>query len=115
MECTACRSSLPRRAWSGERVRGGGYVASVNTKEATMTQIAARSPWAEVLTLGDARFGILVGGPFDGRCNPLLDATPATLDVPGPDHPGQPATLRYVLRDGYYRYAGAAVPALPAA
>jgi hypothetical protein len=28
-------------------------------------------PWAEVLTLGDTRFGVLVVGPFDGRCYPL--------------------------------------------
>jgi len=67
-----------------------------------------RQPWAEVLTLGDARFGILVGGPFDGRCYPLLDGTPAVLDVPGPQGDPAPGTVRYVLREGYYRYAAEA-------
>jgi hypothetical protein len=65
-------------------------------------------PWAEVLTLGDARFGILAGGPFDGRCYPLLEGTPEALDVPGPVGSGQPRTVRYVLRDGIYRFAGKA-------
>jgi len=69
-----------------------------------------REPWAEVLTLGDARFGILAGGPFDGRCYPLIDGTPRVLDVPGPVGDGQPRTVRYVLREGLYRYA----PASPA-
>jgi hypothetical protein len=114
MECTACLASVTRRTRSSFRVGGVGYVATVNVKEAIMTQIAARSPWAEVLMLGDARFGILVGGPFDGRCYPLLQGTPEVLDVPGPDA-GRPEPLRYVLRDGYYRYAGAIVPELPAA
>ena len=61
-------------------------------------------PWAEVLTLGDARFGVLAGGPFDGRCYPLpIGQIPTVLDVPGPGSGGNPA-LRYVLRDGLYRY-----------
>ena len=65
------------------------------------------TPWADVITLGDARFGHLEGGPFDGRCYPLFDGTPAALDVPvdGPAGRGQPPTVRYVLRDGRYRYA----------
>ena len=72
-----------------------------------------KKPWAHVLTLGDARFGILAGGPFDGRCYPLPDAgIPDELDVPGPRGPGQPAIVRYVLRDGLYRYAGAQRPAI---
>jgi hypothetical protein len=61
-------------------------------------------PWAEVLTLGDTRFGVLAGGPFDGRCYPLPDGpTPTSLDVPGPG-PGGSETLRYVLRGGLYRF-----------
>lgn len=80
-----------------------------------MTGDHMSEPRAEVLTLGDARFGILVGGPFDGRCYPLLDGIPTVLDVPGPEGPGQPATLRYVLREGLYRYAGTEVPAVSAA
>ena len=80
-----------------------------------MTDIAARQPFAQVLCLGEARFGILVGGPFDGRCYPLLDATPEVLDVPGLEDDGPPELLRYVLREGYYRFAGTVVPALPAA
>ena len=71
-------------------------------------------PWAEVLTLGEVRFGILAGGPFDGRCYPLPDTTPAVLDVPGPSGVGQPRTVRYVLREGLYRFAPAA-PARSAA
>jgi len=68
-------------------------------------------PWAEVLTLGDTRFGVLVGGPFDGRCYPLpAGRTPLTLDVPGPG-PGPGVWLRYVLRDGLYRYQQAERPA----
>jgi hypothetical protein len=74
-----------------------------------------REPWAEVLRLGDVRFGILVGGPFDGRCYPLLDGTPRVLDVPGPEGPGQPRTVRYLLREGLYRYAGAQASAASAA
>lgn len=63
-----------------------------------------RQPWAEVLTLGDTRFGVLAGGPFDGRCYPLPDGpTPEVLVVPGPGS-GASAPLRYVLRDGLYRY-----------
>ena len=75
------------------------------------------TPWADVITLGDARFGQLEGGPFDGRCYPLLDGTPAVLDVPadGPSGYGRVPTIRYVLRDGRYRYADEARPAMPAA
>jgi len=61
-------------------------------------------PWAEVLTLGDTRFGVLAGGPFDGRCYPLPEGpAPQVLVVPGPG-PGTAHALRYVLRDGLYRY-----------
>ena len=61
-------------------------------------------PRAEVLTLGDARFGVLAGGPFDGRCYPLpTGPIPVVLDVPGPGPAGGPV-LHYVLRDGLYRY-----------
>jgi hypothetical protein len=75
------------------------------------------TPWADVITLGDARFGQLEGGPFDGRCYPLFDGTPAVLDVPIDGSPGRsPApTIRYVLRDGRYRYAGESVEAMSAA
>jgi hypothetical protein len=77
---------------------------------------ARRQPWAHVLSLGDARFGILTGGPFDGRCYPLPDAgIPHELEVPGPRGHGQPTIVRYVLRDGLYRYAGAKRQAVPAA
>jgi hypothetical protein len=82
-------------------------VSTVNEEATKMARKMARkttttAPWAEVLTLGDTRFGVLAGGPFDGRCYPLPDGmTPLILDVPGPA-PG-PA-LRYVLRDGLYRY-----------
>lgn len=82
-------------------------VPVVNTEEAT-TMTRERELWAEVLTLGDVRFGILAGGPFDGRCYPLPERTPRTLDVPGPAGSGQPRTVRYVLREGLYRYAPAA-------
>ena len=62
-------------------------------------------PWAEVLTLGDARFGILVGGPFDGRCYPLPEgAVPHSLTVPGLGGPDDHRTERYVLREGLYRH-----------
>ncbi len=71
-------------------------------------------PWAQVLTLGDARFGILVGGPFDGRCYPLVDGTPSVLDVPGSEV-AVPGTCRYVLRGGYYRFEEVATPQRPAA
>ena len=65
------------------------------------------TPWAEVLTLGDTRWGVLVGGPFDGRCYPLPEGrTPLVLDVPGPG-PGFMPALRYELRDGLYRYRSA--------
>jgi len=74
------------------------------------------TPWAQVLSLGDARFGILTGGPFDGRCYPLPDGdVPRELSVPGPRGPGQAVVVRYVLRDGLYRYVGAARPAVSAA
>lgn len=69
---------------------------------------ATGAPWVEVLTLGEARFGILVGGPFDGRCYPLPERTPLFLDVPGPEGKGQPKAIRYVLHEGYYRFAGVA-------
>jgi hypothetical protein len=70
-------------------------------EERTMRQT---QPWAEVLTLGDTRFGVLAGGPFDGRCYPLPEGpTPEVLVVPGPG-PGATPALRYVLRDGLYRY-----------
>lgn len=75
------------------------------------------TPWADVITLGDARFGQLEGGPFDGRCYPLLDGTPEVLDVPtdGPSGRGPAPTIRYVLRNGRYRYADEARRAMPAA
>jgi len=74
-----------------------------------MTKTSETAPWAEVLTLGDTRFGVLAGGPFDGRCFPLPDGeTPLVLDVPG-SAPGP--SLRYVLRDGLYRYQRAERPA----
>jgi hypothetical protein len=61
-------------------------------------------PYAEVLSLGDSRFGVLVGGPFDGRCYPLPEGQiPHSLEVPGPG-PGNGPALRYDLRDGLYRY-----------
>jgi hypothetical protein len=84
----------------------------VKTKEARMNP-DTREPWAEVLTIGDARFGILVDGPFDGRCYPLLEGTPRVLDVPGPIGAGSPRTVRYVLLEGRYRYVEA--PAVDAA
>ena len=75
----------------------------------TMNTAAASAPWAEVLTLGDTRFGVLAGGPFDGRCYPLPDGeTPLVLDVPGTT---AGSSLRYVLRDGLYRYQHAQRPA----
>ena len=74
-----------------------------------MIDTNARTPWAEVLTLGDTRFGVLVGGPFDGRCYPLPQGrTPIVLDVPGPGPgPGPTPALLYELRDGLYRYRSA--------
>jgi hypothetical protein len=81
-----------------------------------MTDTVQHEPWAQLLTLGDARFGILAGGPFDGRCYPLPEGhVPRELDVPGLGAPEQPSTIRYVLRDGLYRYAGVARQAAPAA
>jgi hypothetical protein len=83
-------------------------VTSSNEEGTTMKTIA-REPWAEVLTLGDTRFGVLAGGPFDGRCYPLpAGETPIVLDVPAP-RPG--LSLRYVLRDGLYRYQQTERPA----
>jgi hypothetical protein len=68
-------------------------------------------PWAEVLTLGETRFGVLAGGPFDGRCYPLpAGRTPIVLAVPGPG-PGAAEPLRYVLRDGLYRFERTERPA----
>ena len=68
---------------------------------------ARTTPRVEVLTLGDTRFGVLVGGPFDGRCYPLPQGrTPTVLDVPGPG-PGPTPALRYELHDGLYRYRSA--------
>jgi hypothetical protein len=76
-----------------------------------MTKTTATAPWAEVLTLGETRFGVLAGGPFDGRCYPLPDdQTPLVLEVPGPGAVPGPL-LRYVLRDGLYRYQRAERPA----
>jgi len=81
-----------------------------------MTKGREASVWAEVLKLGEARFGILAGGPFDGRCYPLPgNTTPVELEVPGPAGPRDPSVIRYVLRDGLYRYAGVLEPAVPAA
>ena len=81
-----------------------------------MTETRQHEPWAQLLTLGDARFGILAGGPFDGRCYPLADGpVPRELLVPGLAPQEQPSTVRYVLRDGLFRYAGVARQAAPAA
>jgi hypothetical protein len=60
--------------------------------------------------LGEARFGILEGGPFDGRCYPLIAGTPRVLRVP--DGPG---VAVYVLRDGRYRFIKRAAQEVPAA
>ena len=69
-----------------------------------MERIRQTEPRAEVLTLGDTRFGVLAGGPFDGRCYPLPEGPiPEALVVPGPG-PGASPPLHYVLRDGLYRY-----------
>lgn len=79
----------------------------MTAKEAIdMTTTTAATPWAQILRLGDQRFGILVGGPFDGRCYPL-HGTPPVLDVPGLVAGADP--VRYVLRDGYYRFDEQAV------
>jgi hypothetical protein len=73
----------------------------VIVKEERMRQT---EPWAEILTLGDTRFGVLAGGPFDGRCYPLPEGPiPRALDVPGPG-PGASPPLHYVLHGGLYRY-----------
>jgi hypothetical protein len=59
-----------------------------------MTDTQQHEPWAQLLTLGDARFGILAGGPFDGRCYPLSEGpVPRELDVPGLPRPEQPASF----------------------
>jgi hypothetical protein len=73
-----------------------------------MIQTSAHTtPRADVLTLGDTRFGVLVGGPFDGRCYPLPNGDiPVVLDVPGPG-PGPSPALRYELHEGLYRYRSA--------
>jgi hypothetical protein len=98
-------------------VSTGGYVDDRDQEEAIqMTDTMQQEPWAQLLSLGDARFGILAGGPFDGRCYPLSEGRiPRELDVPGLGAPEQPSTIRYVLRDGLYRYAGVARQAAPAA
>jgi len=83
----------------------------VTSEEAMAMTGSTRQPWAQVLTLGDQRFGILAGGPFDGRCYPLLGGIPQILDVPGPEGPGEPETVRYVLQQGLYRYIEEARPA----
>jgi hypothetical protein len=80
-------------------------VGPCESEEAMQVPRMTTQPWAQVLTLGDQRFGILMGGPFDGRCYPLMDGTPAVLDVPGPEGPDQPRTVRYVLHEGFYRFA----------
>jgi hypothetical protein len=91
-------------------------VRRVNLKGGETMRDVTTDAWAQILTLGDARFGILAGGPFDGRCYPLPDGgIPQELLVPGPRGPGQPGVVRYTLRDGLYRYAGAARPVVPAA
>ncbi|HTG48506.1 MAG TPA: hypothetical protein VK646_12715 [Actinomycetota bacterium] len=73
-----------------------------------MTPSIPIEPWAEVLTLGRARFGILVGGPFDGRCYPLPEGpVPAHLLVPGIGGPADPPTERYDLHEGRYRHRSA--------
>jgi hypothetical protein len=81
----------------------------VKAKEVTMGH-STQTPWAETIMLGEARFGILEGGPFDGRCYPLLSGTPRILDVP--DGSG---VARYVLRDGRYRFTHRRAQEVPAA
>jgi hypothetical protein len=71
-----------------------------------MTTAGSPALWADVITLGRARFGQLEGGPFDGHCYPLLEGTPQVLDVPPPGTLAQKHHLRYVLRDGRYRFQG---------
>ena len=78
----------------------------------------ASGAWADVVTLGEARFGRLQGGPFDGRCWPLLEGTPCVLHVPVEGSgigPASVRTLRYELIDGVYRFAECTDRALPAA
>jgi hypothetical protein len=69
-----------------------------------MESVSSTTTWADVVTLGDARFGQLEGGPFDGRCYPLLDGTPTELDVPCEGSADGSPTVRYVLHEGVYRY-----------
>ena len=103
--------------WEHFDVSTGSYGNHRDQEEAIwMSGTMQHEPWAQLLTLGDARFGILAGGPFDGRCYPLPEGhVPRELDVPGLGAPEQPSTIRYVLRDGLYRYAGVARQAAPAA
>jgi hypothetical protein len=68
---------------------------------------------AHVITLGTARFGLLRGGPSDGRCYPLGSEIPEVLDVPvetddQPIHGLAVRTVRYELHDGFYRFTEAA-------
>src|SRR5207237_1372070 len=92
--------------WEHFDVSTGSYGNHRDQEEAIwMSGTMQHEPWAQLLTLGDARFGILAGGPFDGRCYPLPeDHVPRELDVPGLAEPEQPSTIRYVLRDGLSRY-----------
>jgi len=75
-----------------------------------MSRSDTRMPWADVIMLGEARFGILEGGPFDGRCYPLLTGTPQVLNVPD----GR-KVARYVLREGRYRFIERRAQEVPAA
>src|SRR4051794_10254723 len=52
---------------------GGSEMTDAMT-DAMTTPHAHTTPWAEVLTLGDTRFGVPAGGPFAGRCSPLPTA-----------------------------------------
>jgi len=89
---------------------------AIRMPDTLQSDTVREEPRAEVLSLGDARFGILAGGPFDGRCYPLPEGTvPRELLVPGLVAREQPSRVRYVLRDGLYRYAGVARQAVPAA
>src|SRR5205823_3095411 len=55
-------------------VSTGRYGERRDQEEAIqMTDTMQHEPWAQLLTLGDARFGILAGGPFDGRCYPIAE------------------------------------------
>ena len=69
-----------------------------------------------MITLGDARFGQLEGGPFDGRCYPLFAARRRCSTCRPTGRPdARRATVRYVLRDGRYRFAGESIEAMSAA